>query len=263
MNSVDRILKLLNKKYDRKLEKQDSYQTMYKELTILANEYGIVLEYSGDFICLQYEILYHSLCNKIKFEETFLKTYVMMHDYWNDLDYLERKHQVNVDVDQMKGDLIHFVYQDEVIYLPIFDEKMNRMYHHEMVLFDLKQYGKLRREFKQYIKLNRYGIELWKSDFTRAEFVREWDSMYCLYVRELNRFYIIEDDQCIDTISLDPTANELDHEQLILISQLYEKKDAQSLIEFIINEKLIQDKLVKKFERYLKKLQKKNKTEIK
>ena len=93
--------------------------------------------------------MYEGIINKKKFEDTYMTTYVSMHDYWGTLDYQERKHQMNVDIDQMRKELKSFSYKGEDIYIPMFDQRMNRLYTQEIVLMELKQYQNLMMSSKR------------------------------------------------------------------------------------------------------------------
>ncbi|MEG0264714.1 MAG: hypothetical protein RSC93_05740 [Erysipelotrichaceae bacterium] len=254
---MEKILKLCNKYYNLKYEKSLTYQTLYKELKVLNEKYHLTLYDGNEFDCFKNEILYHSLCNKIAFEECFLKTYVSMHDYWYDLDYKERKHQMNVDIDGMRASLPMFLYQDQCIYLPIFDEKMNRLYLDEMVLFDLKQYGKIRNEFKAYIKIPRYGKALYESKFTSLEFIKEIEDTTWVYARELNRLYCLENDQYKEMFCLNPDKDDASHVQLIKIVELYHENLEIELIDYLIQEMFVDEKVSKKLKKYQHKLIKK------
>lgn len=251
--SMNKVFNLCNKKYNLKYEKNPIYQTLYKNLTSLNEKYHLDLYNHNEFDCFRNEILYYSLLNKIAFEDCFLKTYVNMYDYWYDLLYQERKHQMNVDIDLMRTSLPCFQYQEQLIYLPFFDELMNQMYLEEMVLFDLKQYGKFRNEFKELIQIPRYGSALYDSDFTSLELIREKDSQIIVYSRAMNRLYFLENDQFVESISMISEKSDATKEQLLKIIELYEEDNEIELINQLIDEGFVDEKLSKK----LKKIQNK------
>ena len=152
------VEEVLHKKYHKKLEKLNAYKEKLKRMQMTFREYGVGCVIKDEWSYYQIEIIYESILNKKKFEDTYLTTYVSMHDFWHDLDYQERKHQMNVDIDLMRRELKSFPYENEDIYMPMFDQRMNRLYVQEIVLMELKQYHRYIKKFDDVIQKNMYGI---------------------------------------------------------------------------------------------------------
>ena len=89
----------LNKVYDKTLLDQKDIRKHYRTICDLLEEYQIPHDGKSDDAVIQNEIVYESLLVKRQFEDVFFDTYVKMFDYWYDLNYLERKAQMNVDVE--------------------------------------------------------------------------------------------------------------------------------------------------------------------
>ena len=136
----------LNKVYDKTLLDQKDIRKHYRTICDLLEEYQIPHDGKSDDAVIQNEIVYESLLVKRQFEDVFFDTYVKMFDYWYDLNYLERKAQMNVDVERFVKELRHFEADGETIYMPAFAPGFNHLYHTEIVLLDLKQYHKFIRE---------------------------------------------------------------------------------------------------------------------
>ena len=101
---------ILNKKYHKKIEKLSIYRDKLKQMQITFKEYGIACVVKDEWSFYQLETIYEGILNKKAFEDTFLTTYVDMHDFWADLAYKESKNQMNVDFDIMSKELQSFTY---------------------------------------------------------------------------------------------------------------------------------------------------------
>lgn len=258
---MQKLLKQLNKQFDSQLIKNSEYQKFLDTMHSFLKEQQLDWKNDHEFSCFQNEILYYSLLNKHQFEDTFRNVYVSMFDYWKDLDYQERKHQVNVDIDRLKTSLKSFRFHDQDIYIPIFDERMNRVYRNEMVLFDLKQYGRFRTDFKDIIVADDYyGDILYQSDFCSCRYIATCERGTVLYHPLVNRLYIVKAGICIDTISLDPSCiGQVDDGKLQILISCYVSEDVKSMMEFMIEQKLVNEKFAKKLNKQIIKLNKKQK----
>ena len=140
------VYDILNKAYDKTLLDLKEVRQHHRKVCELLEEYQVPHDGKRDDDVIQCEILYESLMVKRQFEDVFFDTYVKMYDYWYDLNYLERKAQMNVDIDRFVSELRHFEAEGETIYMPAFAPGFNHLYHTEIVLLDLKQYHRFIRE---------------------------------------------------------------------------------------------------------------------
>lgn len=159
----------LNKVYDKTLLDQKDIRKHYRTICDLLEEYQIPHDGKSDDAVIQNEIVYESLLVKRQFEDVFFDTYVKMFDYWYDLNYLERKAQMNVDVERFVKELRHFEADGETIYMPAFAPGFNHLYHTEIVLSGIHtgRYGNginsslcqlMKRMVKEIPKLQRIRI---------------------------------------------------------------------------------------------------------
>ena len=165
----------LNKVYDKTLLDQKDIRKHYRTICDLLEEYQIPHDGKSDDAVIQNEIVYESLLVKRQFEDVFFDTYVKMFDYWYDLNYLERKAQMNVDVERFVKELRHFEADGETIYMPAFAPGFNHLYHTEIVLLDLKQYHKFIRECAKEVQYRRYGAKPFQYGFSSCELLAEAD----------------------------------------------------------------------------------------
>ena len=255
MKSLESIL---NKKYHRKIEKLTIYRERLKQMQKVFKEYGIACVIKDEWSYYQVETMYEGIINKKKFEDTYMTTYVSMHDYWGTLDYQERKHQMNVDIDQMRKELKSFSYKGEDIYIPMFDQRMNRLYTQEIVLMELKQYHRFMTKFDDVIKENLYGALPYMHNFSSCLYICGDDHYFSLYNPDLNRLYFIENYHCVHTLSFDPARNQMtSFEEMRRIAESFMTNDEVTCMGIIANSHLIADSLSKKLGKYYRKQRRK------
>lgn len=244
------VEEVLHKKYHKKLEKLNAYKEKLKRMQMTFREYGVGCVIKDEWSYYQIEIIYESILNKKKFEDTYLTTYVSMHDFWHDLDYQERKHQMNVDIDLMRRELKSFPYENEDIYMPMFDQRMNRLYVQEIVLMELKQYHRYIKKFDDVIQKNMYGILPYVYNFTSCLFICGDESYFCIYNPDVNRLYFIENFNCTHTLNFDPSKNRATtFEELRAIADAYMHKEDRLCAKLISASHLISDRTKKKMKR--------------
>lgn len=247
---MDKIIKILNKKYKDKLSKQTFYKEKLDKMSKLLKEYNLPCNPKDEFAFFQTEVVYESIYNKKSLEDSYLDSYVEMHDFWNDLDYKEKKHQVNVDIARRCSHLKSFYKETTQIYIPMFDERMNTIYAEEIVMLDLKQYRRFIKDFKDIIKENYYGILPYQHDFTSAAYIRGNEQRFFLYQPQMNRIYIIEDYKCIESISFDPERVDMvSMNHLEMLAQLYDERNVAGFVEALEQFNLVNERILKKLKK--------------
>lgn len=238
---------ILNKKYHKRIEKLSVYKEKLKEMQKIFKEFGIACVVKDEWSFYRIETLYEGIKNKKAFEDTFLRTYVEMHDFWNDLDYQERKHQMNVDIDQMRKELKSFPYEGDDIYIPMFDPRMNRLYTKEIVLLELKQYKRFITKFDDVIKENQYGVLPYIYNFSSCLFVCGDEQFFSLFNPDVNRLYFIENYHCTHTLNFDPVrSGNADMAELHDIATAYMYNDEGLCAQRIVDSMLISEYMKKK-----------------
>lgn len=249
---------ILNKKYHKKIEKLSMYKEKLKEMQKTFKEFGIACVVKDEWSFYRVETIYEGIKNKKAFEDTFLRTYVEMHDFWEDLDYQERKHQMNVDIDQMRKELKSFPYEGDDIYIPMFDPRMNRLYTKEIVLLELKQYKRFITKFDDVIIENQYGILPYIYNFTSCLYVCGEEHFFCIYNPDVNRLYFIENYHCIHTLNFDPARSiNADMAELREIAEAYMRNDESLCARHIVGSMLISEYMKKKVSKLIRRTRRK------
>ena len=196
------------------------------------------------------EALIQTLKNKEIFEGTFVKSYDDMIDYWQTLNYEERKKLINVDILEAIKDLPYVIKENEKYYLPLMNNKINKIYEHEMVLFELKQYNRLRFDCKEMIDKKELNLDCIKYKFTSLIYIDGNEDNYYAYCPINKTLYHVKNHEFKEQFTFVNCENLND---LYLFIQIYESNDEDQCLHYIVNKKLGSDKLNKKI---IKKLEK-------
>lgn len=248
---------ILEKQYARKLAKIPVIKDHYQQVHAKLKEYDLDQSEQDDVQFFQLEILYYGILNKERMEATFLNTYAAMYDYWQDLCYQERKHQMNVDMERLKPTLKGFPYEGEMIYLPMFDLRMNHLYNEEIVLLELKQYGRYRKDFQDVLKHHAYGVLPFMYEFSTCTFVMGNEACCILYHKQLHRMYKVKALKQVETLYLDPKQKDLSFATIQRIGEVFLQEDEGALIETLIDAQVVDAHTVKKLQKIFQKLEKK------
>lgn len=248
---MKKIEHICNRTYKTKLLKHPYYKEKLVKMRSLLKEYNIKVKPKNDFAYYEVEILYESLNNKLKMEHSFFQTYADMQDYWNDLDYQERKHQVYADSKKVRKYLKYFEHNEQPIYMPIFNEEVNRVYREEILLLDLKKYSYLFKNFTKEIQYHYYGILPYQHGFTSTIFLYGDETCCCLYNADVNRLYKIKNYECVAELSLDPEkSTHINLGNMILLGKYYVENKPIQLIEHLLTLDIVNDKVKRKLEKY-------------
>lgn len=255
---MKRVEKILNKKYGKPLIAQKAEKKKFLKIKEYLQTYQIPCEEKTDCDILQYEIIYESLLVKRKLEEVFLDTYVNMHDYWNDLTYVERKRQMNLDINRVLASFKKFYVGDEMICMPCFEAEFNHLYTTEIVLLDLKQYHTYIRTFANNVKQNLYGVLPYEHGFSSCNVLAQDETGFVLYHPTCSRLYHYKEHRFHSYLSFDPNCA-LEEENEAVIKQIAVfmlLEDESQMIDLILASHLIKEKMKKKLFSYQKKLEK-------
>ena len=237
------LLKKLIKIDEEKLLKNKQIKQNILNHQVYLNRYKIDQTQKTELDYFYTEALVQTLKNKEIFEGSFVKSYDDMYDYWQTLNYEERKKLINVDINNSIIDLPYVLKDNEKYYLPIFNDKINKIYETEMVLFELKQYNKLRFDCKEMIDKTYLPLECIKYNFTSLKYIDGNDNNYYAYCEINKTLYHVVNNKYIEQYTLVNCNNIND---LYLFTQILESKDEEQCLNFILNKELASSKVLKK-----------------
>lgn len=175
------LLKKIQKNDEIRLLKCDEVKRFIKNNDIYLKRYKLEYSIKRDEDFFYFECLIQTLKNKEAFEGCFVKAYDDMIDYWQALNYEERKRLINIEIDQIKKNMNRVIKENQSFYLPCMNEKINRVYDQEMVLFELNQYNRLRFDCRDQIEVYHLNFEMIQAHFTSLQLVKGNEDDYWAY----------------------------------------------------------------------------------
>lgn len=238
------LIRKIQKKDEIKLLKCPSVKKQIKENSIYLERYKIVLPIKKDEDFFYFEALIQTLKNKEIFEGSFVKSYDDMYDYWQTLTYEEKKRLINADLYPIIKKLPYVLVNDQKMYLPCMNDKLNLIYKNEMVLFELKQYNRLRFDCKEMIDKNEINLSMIQYHFTSLEYICGDDLNYWCYCSINHTLYHFVNACIIDKFTIVKFEGKV--EELKEFVYDYMNQNEEACLDFLINHDLIQDKLKNK-----------------
>lgn len=239
-------MELLNKirKNDwMKLLKCNEIKKFVKENSIYLTRYNISLPIKTDIEYFYFEALVQTLKNKEVFEGSFVKSFDDMFDYWQTLTYEEKKRMINADLEENIKDLKCIHLNDRKYYLPVMNDKINAIYENEMVLFELKQYNKLRFDCKDMIDKYEITLPMIQSSFTSLEYIQGEELDYYCYCKVNHLIYHFVDSKIVEVFPiLGFNGNIEELKEFLLLYQT----DEIACIQLLMDKKWISEKMIKK-----------------
>lgn len=214
-----------------------------KKNRFLLERYSISLPIKNENDFFYFESLVFTLKNKEKLEGVFVSTYDDMIDYWQTLTYNERKRLMNIEIDRALQEMEYVESNGKINYVPCFNDRINEIYKNEMVLFELKQYHRLRFDCKDMIDKNCIDLNMVKSgilslDYIMGEFLDYW--AFCSINKVLYHFKNDKIIQMIPLVNFEENLSELTS----LIEKINESEEIGLM--FLIEKHWISEKAIKK-----------------
>lgn len=127
-------------------------------------------------------VILQGVANKLAIERAYIKIMDGMENYWSVLDYQERVRILNIDLKPVYDTLPVFMWNENPIAMPFFDERFNAMYQQEMVMFGLKQYHNLTHDYAACIQdVQLYDLAYYDGVYVPTRLVMRQGHDYVLY----------------------------------------------------------------------------------
>lgn len=217
--------------------------------------YGFDFKMKDDLDYFYLEAFYEAFLNKQAFERVFILTHNEMIDYWETLNYQEKKLLMNVEIDKLLPTLKAVIKDGVKQYIPIFDSKMNAIYENEMTLFELKQYASLMKDFKDHVILNHLSFECIHDGFSSLIFISGNHHQCTAYCKENHRLYFFENEKVSFSLGL-KNFEDSDFHQCMLFIELVYANDEIGAMSFLCEKKWVSDSIIHKFEKLITKMSK-------
>ncbi|NCC54637.1 MAG: hypothetical protein EOM11_04020 [Erysipelotrichia bacterium] len=122
---------------------------------------------------------------------------------------------------------------------------MNRIYRNEIVLFELKQYYRIMKDYTDLFVKDYYGICAYRSSFSSLQVVYEQDLQTAMYDKQSKRLFFLEDLKLQEYVTLSNAESDFEK-----IAQAYFTNDQKEYIELLLDTQNINEKIAKKAMKY-------------
>ncbi|KAF0226587.1 MAG: hypothetical protein FD133_1416 [Erysipelotrichaceae bacterium] len=191
-------------------------------------------------------ILYESLINKKRFEDTYERERKELTDLWPTLSYQEKNKLINMKLSETKQRCRKFSdKKGTIIWIAFFDQLLNTLYDKEMNIFDLEQYFNLYKNFKKrMIPTQTYGINPYAWAFIDITVIDKNESTVVFYYDPLKTVYrLTEKGSDLNLIKLplrkDYGYRNEDNVSIISIMDHYANEHKVEMMDELLNSEII------------------------
>lgn len=250
---MEKIFKVLHKKYDQKFDKIETIKTKRAAMEALFKQCKLAYKQCDDLAFFHNEIIYQGILNKQAIENAYFEGRVLMDDFYDTLDYAEKQRMMNYEIEKVKPSLPFVVYKGEAMYIPFLDLRMNAIYRKEMVLFDIKKYNYYVRRFEQIMidAHEAYGNIVYNAAFCSAYMVYEYEQQIGLYCEANQCLYFIEHHTLVNHLTC---IHEVSIEIMKNICYSFFHSSFDEFIALLEGLSLIKEKELKKIHKYRKRM---------
>lgn len=177
-------------------------------------------------------------------------------ELWQDMDYSQRNAFLQQYLQPMYENLVSFKFEDENIVIPFFNPLLNALIMKRPAVFDLDQYYRLYKEFKDNTidPLTTYGQALLLSDFYEFKLCLSYDDVLIVYDARYRAMLVLKQYQLKEVYSLFSDIN--DDNVLMLLAHDIMNQDMLGFVKHGCEHNLFHPKLIKMWQRKLQKKEK-------
>lgn len=194
-----------------------------------------------------------ALENKEQFQKASEAVRYDFYDLWQDMEYAKRNQFLLQYMESYYSSVKSFSFSDEIIAVPFFDVLLNALIMKRPAVFDLPQYFKLYKEYKDSVinPLTTYSLDLLQSEFYTYKLIASKGEHHVLY--DYTQGVLIHLDN-MTLLSEYPLAKIINDDDLIsALAHAILNKDLVAFTQKGCDFNLFHPRLIKKCQKALKK----------
>ncbi len=206
-------------------------------------------------------ILYESLKNKKRFEETYERERKELIDLWPTLSYQEKNKLINMKLSETKQKSRYFIdKKGTTIWIAFFDQLLNTLYDKEMNIFDLEQYFNLYKNFKKrMIPTQTYGISPFAYAFIDIIVLEKRKELVVFYYDPLKTVYLVKEKDNDFVLLKFPLRKDYvyhaeDQQRITVIMDHYAKHNKIEMLDELLSSEFISIKVRNSLIKFRKKI---------
>lgn len=155
-------------------------------------------------------VIARSIDNKMKLENAYVLVRDELNDFWMNLDYVERKRLVNIDMQKTLESLPSFIdmKKGKQVYIAFLDERFNDIYREELIMLELPTYSTLTYKYGPHVTpISMYDYDMFNGSYVPTQCIVNNDGKVVLYNASIKKLYYIEKEECYSFPIMDDTAS--------------------------------------------------------
>lgn len=256
---MKQLLKICAKSNRLNLKNQAKLKEKVRTIQSAFKPYQIEFPFKTELDFYLASLHHQGLINKQAFEQVFESQRIALIDIWEHLSYQEKNRLIQIRQNEVKNDLRHFRNSaGKVIWIPFFDELLNGLYHTDLAIFELEQYYRLYKNFKdRRIDVKHYGLEPFRSGYLDISPLIQTDHAFYFYDAQFKSLFALDERFDLIRIPLSKDACQIHpmKKDLLELAQAFDTQDPSLFLGALLESALIDEKCKTK----LIKMQKKGK----
>lgn len=199
------------------------------------------------------EIFETGLANKMFVEQSVNQFMQKYWDVWEVMTFEERNHLFLVEYEDAFQKRRQFLWSQLPVMIPFFSLEMNRIYTKEPLVLEFDQYYRLYRHFdKHIIDMGIYQNAPLKAGFSKARYVLGDHQSWVLYDERFQIFLIYQQGRYQNFLPLRDDLDVVSSGQQETIAKMLLEEDKEHLLPYLIEQNLCHKRLVKRYERKMR-----------
>lgn len=241
---VKTIQQFLSKYHKQSLIK-DNFSKEAKHKLSVVNQHEPIFSINNEMDAILLDVYYTSTQNKEALQKAFEDARNNVFDIWPNLNNTQKNHLLHVECQSVYESLPSFVNHDTRIYVAFFDELFNSLFDKRPVVFELEQFFKLYKTYKDsVIDIKDYNHFPFMANFSECYLISQKDEKMMLYHPKAKVLFEITNFSITKRFALDIQAN-VSIESIEKFAQFAIDDNIQMMKQWLIDETCLNKRALK------------------
>ncbi len=241
---VKTIQQFLNKYHKQSLIK-DNFSKEAKHKLSIVNQHELIFSVNNEMDAILLDVFYTSTVNKEALQKAFEDARNNVFDIWSNLNNTQKNHLLHVECQSVYESLPNFVVNDTRIYVAFFDELFNSLFDKRPVVFELEQFFKLYKTYKEsVIDIRNYKYLPFMAKFSECHLINQKDEKMMLYHPKAKLLFEVTNFNITKRFALDIQEN-ITIESIESFAQFAIDDNIQMMKQWLIDESCLNKRALK------------------
>src|SRR5690554_5141148 len=181
-------------KYHKQSLLKDPFNKSLKNKLNIVNQHESIFSVNDEMDAILLDVYTVSTQNKEALQKAFEEARNKVFDIWPNLNNTQKNHLLHVECQSIYESLPSFFSGDTKIYVAFFDELFNALFDKRPVVFELEQFFKLYKEYKEaVIDVRKYKHFPFLAKFSECDLIYNKDELMMLYHQKAKILFVVND----------------------------------------------------------------------